>query len=144
MATVHCLIKRLQDCAHHDQGGSVIVFFFFHCFVLFSSVSCCCWCAMIYLCGTSSSLLIYWTIKSLLAEEWGLRPAFTGPSSPISRVSAPEKWEVTGSIPVHDIQKLLKWNSLGSQTYGVELGIMWLGVVSSQVSGAWYFSEVAL
>ena len=39
-------------------------------------------------------------------------------------------------------------SSLITQTYGIELGlvvtsvrIMWLGVVSCQVSGVWYFSE---
>ena len=30
----------------------------------------------------------------------------------------------TGSIPGHDTLKLLKWYSLGIQTYGVELGLV--------------------
>ena len=42
-------------------------------------------------------------------------------------------------------------SSLGTQTYGVvvrtgrpSVRIMWLGVLSCQVSGTWYFSEAAL
>ena len=64
--------------------------------------------------------------KNITSRSIESSSSFTGLSRPVGRVSAPRngEWEVTGSIPGHDIPKLLKWYSLGTQTYGVELGLV--------------------
>ena len=65
-------------------------------------------------------------------------------------------WEVVGSIPGGVIPKtskmvlaalsldtLIKKVELGIRTGQLSVSIMWLGGISCQVSGMWYFSEAA-
>ena len=78
----------------------------------------------------------------------------TGPDSSVGRVSAPGngRSRVRSRAATYQSHKNgTSCSSLGTQTYWVELrtgwpsvGIMWLGVVSCQVSGTWFFSEAAL
>ena len=131
---VHCLIKRpARLCKpwcrwmYYCRCFSFCFFFSLHCFVLHFLVCL----LMLFVCydllmGHFLISINILNIKNITSRSIESSSSFTGIRRPVGRVSAPRngEWEVTGSIQGYDIPKLLKWYSLGTQTYGAELGLV--------------------
>ena len=88
--------------------------------------------------------------KNITIRSIGSSSSFYRPSSSAGECLLQRLGGDRGSVSGHDIPKLLKWCSLGTHLRGrartgrPSIRIMWLDVVSCQVSGAWYFSEAVL
>ena len=115
VVNVHYLINGLQNCINHDVG--VLFYFFYFCLLmLLVRYDLLVWHFLI-----SVNIL---NNRNITSRSMGLLPVLPAPVAQLVECQLQGIGGDMGSIPAHDIPKLLKWYSLGTRTGRLGIRIM--------------------